>query len=459
MPEYDEDMQRRREKREAMKRKQKARARRLRLTLILALLILAGAAFGIYTLVQKNDASHALQATEPEETEEETQEETSDILDPITVLHVRAAGDLNVTDSVIASGQSATGYDYTAAFRDVAAVLSEADLTVMNFEGNIYGTPYGTATSSAPVEILTALRNAGVDMLQIANSCTINNGLNGLNSTIQAIRNAGIEPLGAYATESEFKQYKGYTITEVRGVKIAFVAFTKGMSGRGMPVGSENLVNLLYEDYADEYQTVDEKRITQILKNAAAERPDLTVALVHWGSEYNDDLSRSQQRIVSLMKKQGVDVILGTHPHLVQRIDFDPAAGTLVAYSLGDFFGDAERGGTSYSIILDIEITKDSAAGTTKVTGFDYTPIYTVKPSEAEGDYRISRVMRIDKTLEAYNGNFLDRVTKTCSENMKFAQTRIEARLKMAMTEEERDEEAKKAKEAKEASKAAETNG
>ena len=67
--------------------------------------------------------------------------------------------------------------------------------------------------------------------------------------------------------------------------------------------------------------------------------------------------------------------------------------------------------------------------------------------------------MRIDKTLEAYNGNFLDRVTKTCSENMKFAQTRIEARLKMAMTEEERDEEAKKAKEAKEASKAAETNG
>ena len=137
MPEYDEDMQRRREKREAMKRKQKARARRLRLTLILALLILAGAAFGIYTLVQKNDASHALQATEPEETEEETQEETSDILDPITVVHVRAAGDLNVTDSVIASGQSATGYDYTAAFRDVAAVLSEADLTVMNFEGKI----------------------------------------------------------------------------------------------------------------------------------------------------------------------------------------------------------------------------------------------------------------------------------------------------------------------------------
>ena len=152
-------------------------------------------------------------------------------------------------------------------------------------------------------------------ILPFFSMASINNGLNGLNSTIQAIRNAGIEPLGAYATEAEFKQYKGYTITEVRGVKIAFVAFTKGMSGRGMPVGSENLVNLLYEDYADEYQTVDEKRITQILKNAAAERPDLTVALVHWGSEYNDDLSRSQQRIVSLMKKQGVDVILGTHPH------------------------------------------------------------------------------------------------------------------------------------------------
>ena len=90
------------------------------------------------------------------------------------------------------------------------------------------------------------------------------------------------------------------------------------------------------------------------------EKPDITIALLHWGSEYNDDISDTQKSIVNLMKKQGVDVILGTHPHTVQAIEYDELAGTLVAYSLGDFFGDASRGGTNYSIILDLEITKDS---------------------------------------------------------------------------------------------------
>ena len=219
----------------------------------------------------------------------------------------------------------------------------------------------------------------------VANSCSINNGLNGLNATLRAIRNAGIEPLGAYSSASEFRASKGYTITEVQGIKVAFVAFTKGLGGRGMPAGNENLVNLLYTDYATEYQKVDKERIETILKNVEAEKPDITVAMLHWGSEYNDDISKSQGTIISLLQKNGADVIIGTHPHLVQPIVYDEVAGTLVAYSLGDFFGDGERGGTNYSIILDIEITKDSSTGVTKVTDYSYTPIYTVKPPISVG--------------------------------------------------------------------------
>ena len=71
-----------------------------------------------------------------------------------------------------------------------------------------------------------------------------------------------------------------------------------------------------------------------------------------------DDISDSQEYIVSLMKKNGVDVILGTHSHTLQAIDYDPLKGTLVAYSLGDFFGSADRAGSEYSLILELEITK-----------------------------------------------------------------------------------------------------
>ena len=430
MPLHDDEMNMRREKREAQRRKQQAEAKRLRITLILAAVVLVLCTAGIVFLTSRSDSSQTTVAAETRPTQKPTQATepaTRAQKSTKTTIHIKAAGDLNVTNSVINAGVAVGGYNYTRAFMDVASTLSDADLTVLNLEGNICGEPYGSDTTSAPRELLDGLRNAGVDLIQMANSCTINNGLIGLTSTLQTIRAAGLEPVGAFASESEFQQSKGYTITEAQGVKVAFVAFTKGLGGRGLPAGNDNLVNILYEDYASTYDKIDRTRITSVLKAVEAEKPDITIALLHWGSEYNDDISDTQKSIVNLMKKQGVDVILGTHPHTVQAIEYDELAGTLVAYSLGDFFGDASRGGTNYSIILDLEITKDSSTGTTKVTNYSYTPIYTVSEVETADGYR--RVVRIDKTVEAWEENYLDKVSQTAKESMVHALGRIEARI------------------------------
>lgn len=430
MPLHDDEMNMRREKREAQRRKQQAEAKRLRITLILAAVVLVLCTAGIVFLTSRSDSSQTTVAAETRPTQKPTQATepaTRAQKSTKTTIHIKAAGDLNVTNTVINAGVAVGGYNYTRAFMDVASTLSDADLTVLNLEGNICGEPYGSDTTSAPRELLEGLRNAGVDLIQMANSCTINNGLIGLTSTLQSIRAAGLEPVGAFASESEFQQSKGYTITEAQGVKVAFVAFTKGLGGRGLPAGNDNLVNILYEDYASTYDKIDRTRITSVLKAVEAEKPDITIALLHWGSEYNDDISDTQKSIVNLMKKQGVDVIIGTHPHTVQAIEYDELAGTLVAYSLGDFFGDASRGGTNYSIILDLEITKDSSTGTTKVTNYSYTPIYTVSEAESADGYR--RVVRIDKTVEAWEENYLDKVSQSAKESMVYALERIEARI------------------------------
>lgn len=430
MPLHDDEMNMRREKREAQRRKQQAEAKRLRITLILAAVVLVLCTAGIVFLTSRSDSSQTTVAAETRPTQKPTQATepaTRAQKSTKTTIHIKAAGDLNVTNTVINAGVAVGGYNYTRAFMDVASALSDADLTVLNLEGNICGEPYGSDTTSAPRELLDGLRNAGVDLIQMANSCTINNGLIGLTSTLQTIRAAGLEPVGAFASESEFQQSKGYTITEAQGVKVAFVAFTKGLGGRGLPAGNDNLVNILYEDYASTYDKIDRTRITSVLKAVEAEKPDITIALLHWGSEYNDDISDTQKSIVNLMKKQGVDVIIGTHPHTVQAIEYDELAGTLVAYSLGDFFGDASRGGTNYSIILDLEITKDSGTGTTKVTNYSYTPIYTVSEAESADGYR--RVVRIDKTVEAWEENYLDKVSQSAKESMVYALDRIEARI------------------------------
>ena len=422
-----EDMDKRRKRREEQLRRRRKQQRRLRLGMAAALVVLGICCCVIYYFIQNAPQGQMVQsgavpaATEP--AADAPTEETRSRFDPITTVHIRAAGDLNITDSVVDSGLAANGYDYTRAFQDVASTLSSADLTIMNLEGNVCGEPYGTATTSAPNKILNALSAAGVDILQMANSCTINNGLIGLNSTLQAIRAAGIEPVGAYSSTAEFKRSKGYTICDVGGIRIAVVAFTKGVGGRGLPEGSEGCVNLLYTDYESTYRRVDTAGITKILDNAKAEKPDFIIALVHWGSENNDTISKTQESIITLLKKNGVGQILGTHPHLVQEIAYDQTAGTLVAYSLGDFYGDGSRSGTNYSIILDIEITKDSDKRTTKVTGYSYTPIYTLTGSQSADGYQ--RVVRIEQAMQAHDGNFVDKVTDDCYKDMAYSLTRI----------------------------------
>ena len=432
MAPHDDEMNKRRQRREEMRQKQQAEQKRLKTALIIAGILLVVCAVGLLAIIRdtgaldspETETAAAVKATEAPETKPQTWAEQNST----TKIHIRAAGDLNITDSVVKSGLTSSGYDFTRSFIDVAPLLSEADLTLLNLEGNLVGEPYGTERTSAPNDLLKSLRNAGVDLIQMANSCAINNGLIGLKSTLNAIHNAGMEPIGAYATQEDFNRAKGYTICEAQGIKIAFVAFTKGMNGMGLPAGSEGCVNLLYTDYDSEYKKMDTDGITKILKNVAAEKPDITIALLHWGSEGTDSHSDTQERIVSLMKKQGVDVIIGTHPHRLHKIEFDQAAGTLVAYSLGDFFGDASAGGSNYSIILDIEITRDNHAGITRVTNYSYTPIYTLKESDcADGD---RRVVRIYQAMQAYDSNFVDSITKACYDDMSYSLGRITERIK-----------------------------
>ena len=429
-----DELNRRRHARMEQQKRRKAAQRKMRTRLALAVVVLLASAAVIYNLGRGGDRP-LIEASPTEveiygqagETTEETTVPKSNLNREPTVIHLAAAGDLNVTDKVVWSGQSGTVYDYTSAFMDIAPLFAEADLALLNFEGNLYGQPYGTATVSAPQELMVALKNAGIDLVQMANTTAIYNGVSGLQTTLANIRNAGIEPVGAYSSNSEFSKNNGYTICEVQGLKLAFVSFTKGFGGLGLPAGSEDCVNLLYEDYYENYETLNTDKINKVLKAVSAEKPDLVIALLHWGSEFNDVISDTQEKIASIMKKNGVDVIIGTHPHLVQQMEYDEATGFFCAYSLGDFFGDGSRSGTAYSVILDLEITKNYDTGETRVTNFEYTPIYTLQETDCPDNQR--RVVRLETAMTAYDINFVDRITESCDENMEYSLKRIVSRI------------------------------
>ena len=425
-----DEMNQRRQRREEMRQKQLQQQRKLQIRLIIAAAVIIVCGAAIFALSRTGGSEASAGESTPTGiavTEAPTEEiATQPPEEGVTTIHIKAAGDLNVTDLVVASGRSTLGYDYTKAFLDVAHVLSDADLTMMNFEGNLIGEPYGTDSGSAPQQLMDALAGAGVDILQMANSYSIYNGLIGLNQTLNNIRAAGIEPVGAFSSPEEFRKSKGYTICEVQGITVAVVAFTKSMGSLGLPEGSEDCVNKLYVDYESTYRDVDSDGIRKILRSVASERPDVTIAMLHWGAEYNDTIYDTQKSIISLMKKEGVDIIIGTHPHMVHEISLNEEENFLVAYSLGDFYGDGTKGGTKYSIILDVEITKDHDTGAVKIQGYDYIPIYTLAEDECDGQ---RRVVRIDEAMAAYEVNFVDKITKAAYNSMANALERIEARV------------------------------
>ena len=225
--------------------------------------------------------------------------------DNTVTISLVAGGDLNVTDNTVSSGKVGSGYDYTAPFLDVAELFAGADAAVLNFEGNFYGEPYGSASVSAPDAMAQSLKSMGVDFLQMANSCPVKNGMLGLKQTLSTIRQAGMEPLGAYESNSDANRQQGFVLREIGGVRVALVAFTKGMDGMGLPTGSEKCVNLLYTDYTSTYQKINTEGITRILEAVEKAKPDITIALLHWGSEGNNSISPTQKKIVRLMQSLG----------------------------------------------------------------------------------------------------------------------------------------------------------
>ena len=410
-----EELNKRRVERQLRRRQMVAQKRQKQtLSMIGITLLLIAIGAGIFFLLRAGESA------EPEVQEYVTHADTV-AAEGDTVIHLVAAGDLNITDALVDSGGEEQ--DYTNTILDIAYLLAEGDYTVLNFEGNLCGAPYGGISHSAPQSLAETLARNGVDAVQLANSYAINHGISGLQATIQSVKDAGMEPLGVYADEQAYKAGKGFTVVDVAGIEIAFVAFTKGMDGMTLPQGSEHCVNVLYSDYDSTYQDLDTETIYRVLDAVEEENPDLIVAMLHWGSEFNDTVSESQEDIVYLLQERGVDAIIGTHPHYVQQMTYNPETGQFVAYSLGDLISDGERAGTEYSVILNLEITKSGR--NTKITGYTYTPIFTI----AERGNPL-RSVRIAEAMSAYDSNYVKRVKEATYDDMAYALTRVEERIR-----------------------------
>lgn len=329
-----------------------------------------------------------LPTPDPNDTSVGQSDEEEEELPVTATFTLSAVGDIMVYDDQMKDAyDSVSGsYDFTHCFTQVSGYLSAADLTVGTLETTLAGADVGYQGKpdfNAPTALASNLKNSGFNILSTACTYSLQHGISGLISTIKNVREAGMDSIGTYYTQEDRSSSGGVLVKEINGVKVGFLAYTKGCNGISIPEGYEYSVNMLYTDYATYFSDLNKTQILSDLEAAKALDLDVLVAVLHWGQEYETSPSDSQKEIADLLFENGVDVILGSHPHYLQPVETKTVTTVdgeekevLVAYSLGNFISSMNKDYSNDSIILNMTITVDKTTGKLSFDKVNYVPVY-----------------------------------------------------------------------------------
>ncbi|MEE0866647.1 MAG: CapA family protein [Clostridia bacterium] len=283
-------------------------------------------------------------------------------------------------------------YDFSYVFENVKDYIAAGDVSIANIETSFAGKERGYSNYpvfNSPDELARDVKKAGLDIITTAGNHCLDMGYSGLSRTIDVLKNNGIEQLGTYKSQEERDTI---FIKEVKGVKIAFIDYTYGTNGIPVPSEKEYCVNL-----------IDKNLIKKDIEVAKSQNVDMIVACMHWGDEYKTKANKEQEDLADFLFKNGVNVIIGNHPHVLEQMEKRTITledGTtqdgFVIFACGNFICDQNAENTRNSIILNLDITRHSN-GKVTVDKANYIPIYMYKG--ATGKLRRMKVLDIEKSI------------------------------------------------------------
>lgn len=251
-------------------------------------------------------------------------------------------------------------YDFSTYFMLIRDRIRKADLTVANMEFSLGGEPYtGYPVFSAPDPLAEQMAECGIDIFLAANNHIYDKGKAGAERTLEIYRRLRQEHGIAYTGLSGDEQEERMThplIRPVKGIRVAFVNFTYATNGgrrNGWP-------KVNYMDSRDD--------ISLALETARRKHADITIALPHWGNEYELTHSSSQEETARWLVSEGADIIIGTHPHVIQDTTMmtgKDGKGTIpVIYSLGNAVSNMSARNTQLELMATVRITRDTKGRT-----------------------------------------------------------------------------------------------
>ncbi len=295
----------------------------------------------------------------------EVTEESEEAPPEISLIMV---GDILLHTPVAESALQADGsYDFDAIFANVCDEIQAADVALVNQEVIVGGTQLGVTgypSFNAPYELGDALVETGFDVVLHATNHTLDKGKKGVESCLAfwETNYPNMAVLGMHGSEEDQQEIYVY---EQDGIRIAILNYTYGTNGIPLPDFMPYAVDLL-----------EKERVVADLQRAE-KIADFTIVCPHWGTEYQLEESAEQTQWAELFHEYGADLVIGTHPHVIQPVKW--IDDTLVYYSLGNFVNwtSSEGDGIANRMVggmAQVDITRNEA-GEVVISDYEMIPL------------------------------------------------------------------------------------
>ena len=259
-------------------------------------------------------------------------------------------------------------YNYDLVFAELRKIIEKPDFAIANLEVTLAGEPFsGYPQFSSPDALAKACKNSGIDVLVTANNHTCDRGGKGIRRTIEVLDEMNIPHNGSYKNEND-RALRNLMILRKEDIRIGMLNYTYGTNGLKAPKPTS--VNY-----------IDTNQMLLDIEQSKNESIDALIAIVHWGIEYQTKPNKFQKKITDFLFRNGVNIIIGGHPHVLQKVEWDQDKDQLVAYSLGNFVSNQASVNTDGGMMLEIELEKKNNKLTIKDAG--YHLIWVNKPTRS----------------------------------------------------------------------------
>ncbi|WP_144480853.1 CapA family protein [Cytobacillus oceanisediminis] len=291
-----------------------------------------------------------------------------------------AIGDILIHDTVYEDALTNSGYDFKPMLTNVKQQLTEPDLLLANQETILGGVEIGLSSYPAfnsPVEIGDALIDTGVDIVSNANNHSLDRSEKGVMTSLRNLEAAGLPYVGSFKDDADKNKLR---ILNKNGIHISYLSYTYGTNGIPVPFGKDHLVNLI------------DREVMKAEIHRAREESDVVVMSIHWGNEYQRFPTDDQRELAQFLIDEGVDIIFGHHPHVLQPMEWVTASDGrkgLVVYSLGNFLSGQMWDYKDIGGLATVEVTKRITPDGTDIALQNPEFLPTFVSSSRQSHYRV----------------------------------------------------------------------